>query len=68
MILEMLTSLKLSTGMLAWAVKIRVMPAGKDMVRSPVIFTMHLEGEGKAGLGRVAFWTRSWGFGGAARR
>lgn len=39
----MLTSLKLSTGTLGLAVKIRVMPAGKDIVRSPVIFTRHLE-------------------------
>lgn len=42
-ILEMLTNLKLSTGTLGLAVKMRVMPAGKDMVRSPVIFTRHLE-------------------------
>lgn len=41
----MLTSRKLSTGTLGLAVKMRVMPAGKDMVRSPVIFTRHLEGE-----------------------
>lgn len=38
----MLTSLKLSTGTLGFAVKIRVMPAGKDIVRSPVIFTRQL--------------------------
>lgn len=43
----MLTSLKLSTGTLGLAVKIRMMPAGNDMVRSPVIFTRHLEEEGK---------------------
>lgn len=41
----MLTSRKLSTGTLGLAVKMRVMPAGKDMVRSPVIFTRHLKGE-----------------------
>lgn len=43
----MLTSLKLSTGTLGLAVKIRMMPAGNDMVRSPVIFTRHLEERGK---------------------
>ena len=47
-ILEMLTSLKLSTGTFGFAVKIRVMPAGKDIVRSPVIFTRQLEKEGNA--------------------
>lgn len=39
----MLTNLKLRTGTLGLAVKILVMPAGKDMVRSPVIFTRHLQ-------------------------
>lgn len=38
----MLTSRKLRTGTLGLAVKILVMPAGKDMVRSPVIFTRQL--------------------------
>lgn len=44
----MLTSLKLSTGTLGLAVKIRVMPAGKDIVRSPVIFTRQLRTEDEA--------------------
>lgn len=42
----MLSSLKLSTGTLGVAAKIRVMPAGNDTVRSPVIFTRHLEEDG----------------------
>ena len=40
----MLTNRKLSTGVLGLAVKMRVKPAGKDMVRSPVIFTRQLGG------------------------
>ena len=43
----MLTSLKLRTGTLGLAVKILVMPAGKDMVRSPVIFTRQLPEDGE---------------------
>lgn len=39
----MLTNRKLSTGGLGLEANIRVIPAGNDMVRSPVIFTRHLK-------------------------
>lgn len=39
----MLTNLKLSTGALGLALKMRVIPAGNDMVRSPVILTRQLK-------------------------
>lgn len=42
----MLTSLKLRMGMLGLAEKMRVIPAGKDMVRSPVILRRQLRTEG----------------------
>lgn len=41
---EMPTNRKLSTGGVGLDEKIRVIPAGNDMVRSPVIFTRHLRG------------------------
>lgn len=64
----MLTSLKLSTGRLGLAVKIRMMPAGNDMVRSPVIFTRHLgEEEVKMGLEQISLRCRTGGFGGFSR-
>lgn len=39
----MFTNLKLNTGALGLAVKMRMMPAGKDIVRSPVILTRQLK-------------------------